>query len=249
MVSVITPIHNDWKNILKVVESVAGQTVKVKEHIIINDGSTDGVEELISSLQEKFPHLIYLEQERKGPGPARNYGINMARGRYIAFLDSDDWWFPEKLENQIGFMESNCVLFSYGDYVKRDSLKGGRIATYIPPYSLGYKQLLKGCPIGCLTVAYNQEVLGKRYMSEKFRGQDWGLWLELTQEGVIAKKYPGNFAVYEDSPNSVSSRKLKKCVDIFRIYRTEQKFNFMLSIYYLGIHIFSSAQNKIRLYR
>ena len=108
----------------------------------------------------------------------------MARGRYIAFLDSDDAWLECKLEKQVAFMEEQGASFTYGDYAIVDGGNGAALGRYVAPPRLQYDQLLTRCPIGCSTAAYNQEAVGKRYMPAIRRGQDWALWLALLRSGV-----------------------------------------------------------------
>lgn len=222
LVSVITPAHNASAVIARAIQAVASQTISVLEHIIIDDGSRDDTGMLIQSLLEKFPHIRYVRQPWRGAAQARNLGIELARGRYIAFLDSDDFWRPRKLENQIEFMERREAAFSYGDYLVCDPASGRVLHERRPPEQLSHQELLARCPIGCLTAVYNQHHLGKVYMPLVRRGQDWGLWLQLTRSGAPAVKYPGLDAVYYARSGSLSSRKLLKCLDIYRIYRRQE---------------------------
>ena len=110
------------------------------------------------------------------------------------------------------------------------------IHTFDLPASLTYKQLLNGCPIGCLTAAYNQNLLGKVFMPPVRRGQDWGLWLALTRAGAVARKYPGLYASYNRLPSSLSKNKLKKMLDIYKIYTEQEGLGAFRSIYHLLRH-------------
>lgn len=243
-VSVVTAAHNAADVIDRAVRSVAGQTRPVHEHVIVDDGSTDGTRAVVDRLREEFPHISYVYQLRAGPAVARNRGIDRATGRLIAFVDSDDWWLPQKLEHQVAFMESTGAVFTYGDYEKRDARTGNILARYELPESLEHEDLLGNCPIGCLTAAYDQSALGKRYMPDVRRGQDWGLWLALTRDGTTAYKYPGNHAVYNESCGSLSSGKVRKAVDVFRIYRREEGFGFWRSARYLWRHVINAARKS-----
>ena len=239
LVSVISPAYNAEKCILNLIECVNKQTINVLEHIVVDDGSSDNTLELLISLATQYPHLKVISQKNQGAGPARNRGIRLAKGRYIAFLDADDIWLKSKLETQISFMESNHVEFSYGDYIEVDEEEHTALKTRITPTKLAYQDLLKGCPIGCLTVAYNQELLGKKYMPNIRRGQDWGLWLLITRNGVEAHKYPGELAHYVISLGSLSKNKFKKSFDILKIYREEEGLSFLSSAYYFICHLVS----------
>jgi teichuronic acid biosynthesis glycosyltransferase TuaG len=239
LVSVVTPAHNAGTTIERTIRSVAAQTLPVLEHIIVDDGSTDDTADIVRSLQETFPGLRYTFQRRQGAAAARNLAIEQAAGRYIAFLDSDDCWLERKLEYQIGFMEETGALFTYGDYRIRDAATGRILRECRRPESLDHHDLLRACPIGCLTAAYNQERLGKRYMPMVRRGQDWGLWLALTRAGTPAYKYPGMAADYYTSPNSLSANKLLKSGDMYRIFRRQEGLGPLRAMWYLGCHAVS----------
>ena len=237
----VTPAYNAAGSLQRVIDSVAGQTLPALEHIIIDDGSNDATAEILSHSVLECPHLRLITQPRRGAAEARNAGIEVARGRYIAFLDSDDYWRPDKLARQVGFMETEKNLFSYGDYECRLVRSGSSRPPVMPPQRLTYKDFLKGCPIGCLTVAYNQEVLGKRYMPHVSRGHDWGLWLELTRDGAVAEKYPGLEAIYHMRRGSLSKDKLRKARDVYRIYREQEGIGPVTSLRYLVEHSLRSV--------
>lgn len=244
LVSVITPAHNGAWCIQQAVDCVARQTVRPLEHIIVDDGSSDATTEIVARLQAVHSHVTLVSQRRHGSAVARNHGIERARGRYIAFLDCDDLWRERKLERQIGHMERNSCLFTYGDYDQRNGRTGSIVARHEAPMSVGYDDFLRGCPVGCLTAAYNQETLGKFYMPAVRRGQDWGLWLRLTRTGCRAEKYPGNEAVYCCYPGSLSAHKLKKCGDIYRIYRTDEGMAVGAALQKLACHVFRSFDRR-----
>lgn len=243
LVSVVTPVFNGERHIQATIAAVAGQSIRVLEHIVIDDGSTDNTRECLQQLQQDYPHLKVICQPNQGAGVARNAGIMQAKGKYIAFLDSDDTWLNDKLEQQIGFMETTGAVFSYGDYDEVDELSGETISRFTLPERLSYQQLLNGCPIGCLTAAYNQEALGKQYMPLVRRGQDWGLWLAITRTGVDARKYPGNYARYNRLAVSLSKNKLKKMLDVYQIYAKEERLNPLRCGYHLFRH-FLYVRNK-----
>ncbi|TVR05616.1 MAG: glycosyltransferase family 2 protein [Spirochaetaceae bacterium] len=247
LVSVVTAVHNGERFLSRVVESVAAQTVAVLEHIVIDDGSRDNTPTILRRLQERHPHLVVISQAPSGAAAARNRGIAAARGRYIAFLDADDLWLPPKLEHQLRAMEEHGYLFTYGDYneVDHHSLQVRKRVRV--PESVGHPQLLRGCPVGCLTAAYNQEALGKHYMPVVRSGHDWGLWLELTRDGLRAHKYPGVWAHYANGHSSLSSRKIRKAVNIYRLYRNSEGLSRPHALLRTAEHVAMALAKRARL--
>ncbi|NDY95289.1 glycosyltransferase family 2 protein [Wenzhouxiangella limi] len=241
-VSVVTPAYNACADIERTVRSVSEQTLPVLEHIIVDDGSTDGTAEVLERLQDEHPHLTVVRQGNLGAAAARNRAIERCQGRFIAFLDSDDEWGSSKLARQIAFMQETGTLFSYGDYMRRDQRSGVILGTVLAPDQLSHSDFLKGCPIGCLTVAYDQNSLGKCFMPNVRRGHDWGLWLALTRDGVVARRYPGVEAVYSVQAHSLSTAKLRKAADIYRIYRNQECLGWSRSIRLLGAHVLNSLR-------
>jgi teichuronic acid biosynthesis glycosyltransferase TuaG len=235
-VSVITAAYNSAGVIERNIRSVAAQSLQPKEHIIIDDGSVDDTAAIADGFRGEFPHLRIIRQANGGAARARNAGIAAATGRYVAFLDSDDAWSEHKLDSQIRFMSDNAVVFSYGDYQDVDAVTGTVLGRHEAPPQLTYKDLLRGCPIGCLTAAFDQSALGKRFMPDVRRGQDWGFWLELTRDGTVGRRYPGCHAYYHRAPGSLSTAKLSKAADIYRIYRQQEQFGRVRSLQYLFSH-------------
>jgi len=245
LVSIITPAHNCSATIARTINSVLLQTYTNWEIIVVDDGSIDNTVKVLEEFKEKDSRIkYYINQENIGSARTRNRAIEISKGHYIAFLDSDDTWLPTKLEDQILFMELTGNLFTYGSYDVIDKRTETIIKTVTPPQQLDYNDLLKRCPIGCLTAVYNQQELGKLYMPNVRSGQDWGLWLALTRQGVKAYKYPGVSARYYVGTNSLSSNKLKKSLSIFKIYREHEKLSLISTCKYLVLHTINVLKKK-----
>jgi len=244
LVSVVTASHNSASSIERCVRSVRTQTCKPLQHIVVDDGSSDGTLELLAELAQEMPYLTVIRQPNRGAGPARNAGIEAARGRYVAFLDSDDAWLESKLEHQISFMEEQGGAFTYGDYAIVDGGNGKSIGRFVTPARVDYDHLLTRCPIGCSTAAYNQDILGKQYMPAIRRGQDWALWLALTRRGDAARKYPGCNVIYYKTRGSLSKKKIAKAIDMYRIYTVEEKIGRFFSAYLLARHAVNVMARK-----
>jgi teichuronic acid biosynthesis glycosyltransferase TuaG len=232
LVSIIMPLYNSEKFLSSAIESVISQTYKNWELILIDDKSTD------NSLQKAMQHmkqdsrikLIEL-QDNSGPAIARNTGIKAAKGKYIAFLDSDDMWLPEKLELQIKFMNERNTNFSYTAYRKIDEDGENRGIVSVPE-SITYNKLLNTNIIGCLTAIYNAEKLGKIYMPNIIKRQDYALWLKILKKEVQAFGLNIPLAIYRVRKNSVSSNKLKAAFYQWKIYREIEQLNIIKSLYH-----------------
>jgi len=244
-VSVITAAYNSARVIERNIRSVGTQSLEAMEHIIIDDGSVDDTGSIADGLRREFPSLRVIRQAHGGAAKARNAGIAVASGRFVAFLDSDDVWAERKLEKQIGFMLANDVLFSYGDYNAVDATTGTVLGRYKAPKQLTYSDFLRGCPIGCLTVAFDQTALGKKFMPDVRRGQDWGFWLELTRDGTDAQRYPGCHAYYHRAGDSLSSAKFVKAVDIYRIYREQERIGPVRTLFYFLLHVIGALTKRL----
>lgn len=216
---------------------------------MVDDDSSDQTSSVLDQLAREEPRLkVICQPGNEGAGRARNRGIEAAKGRFITFVDADDEWLPEKLQAQIDFMRSERVPFSYGSYYLADGGCPGERRLFMPPPGVGYSSLLRSCPIGCLTVAYDTQRFGKQYMPDVRRGQDWGLWLKLTRMNASgARRYPGTYAIYHRTPGSISSSKVRKARDVWWIYRTQEHLSrtrALLNIAWLtGSSVFKRTDN------
>ncbi len=234
IVSIITPSYNSALLISDTVQSVLSQTFTNWEMIIIDDCSIDSSAQLVQSLID-FDSRIKLIQlsENSGAAEARNKGIEAASGRFIAFLDSDDLWNPQKLEKQINFMLENKVAFSYTAYEKIDE-KGAPFQTMGVPSKVAYNDLLKTCVIGCLTAVYDTECLGKIYMPNNTKREDFATWLKILKKIDYAYAVPEVLAQYRVYPNQSSSKKASMAQENWRLYRDIEHLNVLQAIYYFS---------------
>lgn len=159
------------------------------------------------------------------------YLISAARGRYIAFLDSDDQWLPNKLETQLRFMKDNDVAFSYGAYEKINET-GEVVGTVGVPDRVAYKDILKVCSIGCLTAMYDTERLGKVYMPLIRKRQDLGLWLRILKKESYAYGMQQVLGQYRLRQDSISANKLSAAKYMWKLYREVEALGIIPSSYY-----------------
>jgi teichuronic acid biosynthesis glycosyltransferase TuaG len=232
LVSIITPSYNSANYIGATIESIISQTYINWELIITDDCSTDQTIALIKSFQQKDKRIKLFENDvNSGAGVTRNNCIKHANGRYIAFCDSDDQWKPEKLERQLSFMLENNYAFTFTAYDVINELNEPK-GVFIPPPKVTYHSLLQTCSIGCLTVIYDTKQLGKHYMPEIRKRQDYALWLKLIKQTKLAYGLTEPLAIYRSRSHSISSNKIKAAQFQWRIYREVEKLGFLASLYY-----------------
>lgn len=239
LISIVMPSYNDEKFIPQAIQSVLAQTHTLWELIIIDDNSTDTSRDIISAYCKKDQRItLFSNQKRSGVGKARNLATKKAQGKYIAFLDSDDLWHPEKLKTQINFMQKNELAFTYGSYRLTDE-NDQKLGTFtIPQQTISYTDLLKSSDIGCLTAIYDTEKLGKRYMPEILRGQDYALWLEILKQLKTATGMQEILATYRIRKRPFLRHKIRVAYYRWRIYQKIEKLSLPHTIYYFLQYIY-----------
>ncbi len=231
-VSIIIPVYNAEKFIGKTIESVLNQTYKNWEILIFNDKSKDNSLKIIKKYSEKDKRIKVVDsKENVGVVAARNKLIEIATGEFIAFLDADDYWKQNKLEKQIKFMLKNNALISCTEYT-RVTEDEKEINDIIIKEIITYEDMLKNNYLGCLTVIYNANKLGKRYFKEREKNEDYVLWLEIVKETKIIFGLKENLAFYRVLNNSRSSNKIKAAKDRWNVYRKIERLSLFKSIYY-----------------
>lgn len=246
LVSIITPAYNAARFIGETIESVLAQTYKNWEMIIVDDCSTDDTREIVQSYQEKDSRIkLFTLDKNSGSGVARNKAMDEAKGRFIAFLDSDDLWYPEKLRRQIAFMLDNGVAFTFTKYVRMKEDGTITNATTEAPLTVDYDTLMKHCVIGCLTVILDRKKIGEQRMLEIRTRQDYAFWLSLTRQGFIAYGLPEVLAKYRLVENSISSNKLKAARQNWRLYYEIENQPLWKSLWYFANYALRSVINLI----
>lgn len=233
-VSIITPSYNSKAFIRATIDSVKAQSFQNWEMIIVDDCSSDNSVEVIQSFADQDPRIKLIQlTENSGAAVARNKGIEAAKGRYIAFLDSDDAWSPDKLEKQLAFMQANDYPFTFAAYDKVD--EAGKVFGHVGvPDKVTYSDLLKSCSIGCLTAMYDTEFFGKVYMPLIRKRQDLGLWLELLKKTKYAYGLNETLGLYKVRPDSISANKKSAALFTWRLYRDVEKLNMFFASYYFS---------------
>ena len=182
LVSIIMPSYNTAKFISQTIESVLAQTYTNWELIIVDDCSTDNTDEVVKSFLSDN-RIKYIKNEKNsGAAVSRNRALREAKGKWIAFLDSDDLWLPEKLEKQISFMRKNDYYFSYTNYIEinENSVPNGRRIT--GPKRVTRHDMYNYCWLGCLTVMYDAETIGLIQIADIKKNNDYAMWLKVSKK-------------------------------------------------------------------
>lgn len=232
-VTVIMPVWNRAAIMAESIESVRAQTFKNWELILIDDGSVDdslAVARRYAALDPRI-RVIALEQNQ-GIARARNAGIDVARGEYIAFLDSDDLWKPQKLERQLQFMRSKNIKFSFTRFEKGVVGEDIFIEQFNFPASVSYEEALVKNYISPITVMLHKSLL-EDVRFENIIPEDWSLWLRLLESKVDrAYLLDENLLTIRVSENSVSRNKLLQARRVWNMYRTSRQFGVLRTAYY-----------------
>ncbi|CAH1597086.1 Putative N-acetylgalactosaminyl-diphosphoundecaprenol glucuronosyltransferase [Vibrio owensii] len=233
-VSIVMPAHNSGKYIAESIQSVLAQTYENWELIIVDDRSVDDTWKIINNYADKHDNIrVYQNKENLGAGATRNYAIEKAKGRFIAFLDSDDLWAEDKLSEQIAFMLENDYPLTYTHYSRFNSDEELNVVT-APEYTT-YKKLMYSNVIGCLTAVYDTKVLGKRYMPLIRKRQDMGLWLEILKDTPKAYCLPKTLAKYR-MDTGMTSNKFSVLSYQWRFYRDVVGLNIPRSMFTFSVY-------------
>jgi glycosyltransferase involved in cell wall biosynthesis len=218
-VTVVTPVRNAAATLAEAGGSVLAQDMPAWEMILVDDGSIDESRARILELAAADDRLRpILWDDNRGSAAARNAAIAAARGRFIAFLDADDRWRPEKLVRQLGYMEATGAVFTFTAYRRIDAA-GRALGRVGVPARVTHGALLKGTVIGCLTAVYDAAHFGRVAMPDLPRRQDYGLWLRLLAAGGEAHGIDEELADYRVHPGSLSAGKLAAAAATWRLYR------------------------------
>ncbi|MFD4122729.1 glycosyltransferase family 2 protein [Alcaligenes faecalis] len=236
LISIIMPAFNAAGTLPESLNSVCEQDYPYWELLVIDDGSSDNTVELVAKFSQADPRIKLLRQPRnQGVAAARNAGIAAAQGQYIAFLDSDDLWLPQKLSQQLKAMKENQALVSMTAYYRfQKSPKWQGITA--PPQWVDYPKLLKGNAIGNLTGMYDCRAVGKVYQ-KTVRHEDYLMWLEVVRKAGRAYGLQEVLAAYRVSPTSLSGNKIKSLQWTWQIYRHHLKLSVVQSSYLIFHYI------------
>ena len=233
LVSVIIPYFKKKKSIAQSIESVLKQTFQNFEIILIYDDiNLDDYHFLKQNFQKNKKIKIIKNSKNVGAGLSRNIGIKNSKGEYLAFLDADDFWLPNKLEQQINFINKNKFDFVFCDYTKK-FLDNNIIKVQTQKNKLDYNDLLKSCEIGLSTVIVKKNIIVDDIFPNLKTQEDYVAWLRITKNKIYAYNLRENLVIWNEMENSLSSNILQKVSDGFKVYFIYEKFNFLKSLYLL----------------
>ena len=246
LVSIITPNWNCAKYIGETVRSVLEQTYQNWEMIIIDDCSNDNSDLVVDPYLKDDKRIKLLKtQKNSGAAIARNYGLREAKGRWIAFLDSDDLWLPDKLEKQVAFMAENGYAFSYHDYTEIDE-EGQPLGIYVSGIKkVNAFDMYSCCWPGCLSVMYDQDKIGLIQINDVKKNNDTALWLKVVRKApcYLLKE---NLAYYRRRRNSITPKTLwQRIWAHYPLFREAEEMNPILATFWTCTNVFGNGIKKV----
>lgn len=246
LVSIITPVYNAERFLSDTIKSVQNQTYKNWEILLIDDCSKDNSAQIIKEFQKYDNRIKYIKlKKNSGASVSRNEGIRNAKGRFIAFVDSDDIWKPKKLEIQIKYMLKENLGFTFTSY--RYMKENGELTNKIAkaPSKINYNGLLKNTIIGCSTVVIDREIVDYFEMPLVRRGQDTATWLQILRKEKYAYGIEQDLVNYRLVGESLSSNKIKALKRTWNTYRNVEKLGLLKSSYVFCFYVFNAIKKRI----
>ena len=248
-ISIIVPVYNVEKFIQETMDSVRAQTRQDWELLLVEDGSTDKTaavaEEYVKRTGDCRIRLIY-QGKNLGAAKARNRGVEEARGRFIAYLDSDDLWRPDKLEKELSFMEQKDAAFVFTSYEFADEQGKGTGKIVHVPETLSYKEALKNTTIFTTTVMFDTEKIPKELLEmPDMKSEDTALWWKILRGGQTAYGLDENLALYRRTGSSLSSNKVEAIRRIWNLYRRSEGLSIPASLYNCGFWAVRAVKRRV----
>lgn len=243
LVSVIMPVFNAERTLRKSVDSVLRQTLANLELVLVDDCSRDGSGRIMREYAEKDSRVKIVSQPANaGVAEARNAGLRAASGSHVAFLDSDDWWDPRKLELQLAQMQESGALVSYAGY-QRVAEDGHLLSCVEPPAEIAYGDMLKSNHIGNLTGVYDRRLGDVPFV--RMGHEDYVFWLDRVRRAghAVRVRHEGPLAYYLVRNGSVSSNKLRAARWQWRVYRESERLTLWQACWYM-LHYVRHALSK-----
>jgi len=246
LVSVIMPCYNMERFIAYTIQSVQQQTYSQWELCIVDDASTDGTANVVQAFCAQDDRIhFFVKPKHSGIANTRNQCLKMAKGRFFAFLDSDDMWHPEKLERQLQFMTERKIGFSYSSYdcVDESGKPTGKVVNAAG--NLDYNAYLHNTIIGCSTVMLDTEKVGEVVVPNFRTSEDTATWLNILKKGYLAYAIEQPLTSYRIRQHSASSNKLKASYDLWRVYRQNEKLPLFKALECFFCYAFNAIKKRL----
>ena len=246
LVSVIMPCYNMASYVSDSIKSVIAQTYPHWELLIVDDASTDETVNIIKSYAQADSRIKFaIKKQNSGISDTRNLCIQMAQGQFLAFLDADDIWHPEKLEKQLSFMMAKNIGFTYStyDWIDEDGKVMNKFINTIG--NLDYKTYLRNTIIGCSTVMVNKTITGDVIVPKFRTSEDTATWLDILRKGLLAYAIDESLVSYRIRRKSASSNKIRASIDLWKVYRQHEKLPFFKAIYYFSCYAVNAVKKRL----
>lgn len=245
LVSVIMPSYNTGAYIAEAVRSVQGQTYENWELIIVDDASTDSTDSIVFQFLADSRISYIKNSKNRGAAACRNRALKEAKGRWIAFLDSDDIWEKTKLERQIAYMENNDYHFTYTKYREIDETSAWNGVKVSGPQHISKRGMYRYCWCGCLTVMYDREFVGNIQIKSIKKNNDYAIWLKVIEKADCFL-LDECLARYRRRRHSISSAGYGELLKWhYRLFRFAQGMDVWRSIYYTAGNVFWGLYKKL----
>lgn len=248
LVSIVMPCYNAELFINSAIKSVIAQDYSNWELLIVDDGSTDKSLDIIKKFADNDCRIKYYKNKRASGSPSepRNIALDKAMGRYIAFLDSDDLWFPSKLTNQISCFKKHDSVIVYSNYerINEEGVRSDRVISFRPLHT--FASLLKGNDIVCSSAIIDIEAIGEKLFFKEIGHEDYEYWLRILKRGFSASNCGTTEVLYRIRKNSVSSNPIDALSWLWNIHFNELDLSMKTSIINIVHHIIKSFIKDIK---
>ena len=249
LISIIVPVYNVEKYIVETMDCVRAQTYPHWELLLVEDCGTDGTLEAIKAYMERVQDdriRLVRQPSNMGAARARNRGLQEAQGRYIAYLDADDLWVPEKLEKEMLFMEEKGAAFAFTGYEFADAQGVGTGKVVRVPATMNYKQALSNTTIFTTTVMFDTGRIPKEMLEMPIiKSEDTALWYKVLRNGYIAHGLDENLVKYRRVGKSLSSNKLEALRRIWNLYRKAEGLSIPRSAYHFCFWAWNAVKRRV----
>lgn len=248
LVSIITPNWNCGSYVAETIRSVQVQTYQNWEMIIVDDCSTDGSENVIAPLMAEDGRIRLLKNPKNsGAAVSRNYALREAKGKWIAYLDSDDLWTPEKLEKQLRFMVEGGYAFSYTEYKEIDDKSKETGVLISGPKKVSKLGMFAFCWPGCLTVMYGREKVGLIQIEDIKKNNDYAMWLKVCRKAKCHMLREPLALYRRGRQGSISTHGYTTMIKWhYKLWHEAEGMNPLASLFWSGMNLVCGVYKKLR---